>query len=945
MKPISFRTYISVVFILLFSMFSLATIVAGVSHLESEEALFSTENVKNFTRTLKVTIKQVSNPVVTLLDTQILSDLINSDRQDFQWLAAITTTLNKNPFITSLYSANEQGQSVYIYRVSTQMRSSYPDMPDNAAFSLSFNDINGPQQRITLSNTLQVISSVTYASDHYDPRTRAWFKNTRDDDKIFISDPYRFYPSGRLGFTFSRRTLDGNSVLAADFDSQSLTALLQHMQYSKNSLTYLLTATKEVIASNRVLNSFATSGTFNLTELDLNRVLDNMGDFPVGVTTLQSVTLNKVLSRVMITPLDIGNGHKVYLINSLKEEEFLAKSSFLNSHFNMKNMLFLTLFFFIVSILSTGRIAKPLIYLNKSLINIQRFEYRRKEYKVSNIVEIDQLNDTMMLMESVLTDFFNNLYNVARSSKPEELSASIVDQTSTILSANSCQLFINNRVNREVFHLTANSSSLPEFDLPQLLQSNQAVLDEHVYVLSATDADIIFATGPCKRGFIIPLMNRKEQNVGALVIGFNGEISSCTHNRISLVRNFIGFNEIVLEHLEKEHEQQALFHSFVKMTAAALDKKSPYTGGHCQRVPKITELIANAADVDTDTFSNFSLTSKNKEELLVAAWLHDCGKVTTPDYVMDKATKLETVYDRIHEIRMRYEVLKRDADIVYWQSIVEGGDTADSLARCNALKDELNNEFAFVASCNTGYEFLVPEKIKRLADISLRTWTRTLPDDIGISQQALVKKAGRHASLPAVERVLADNVEHLSEWEAEPTQSVQSKRHFKMAKPAYQFNRGELHNLGVQAGTLTAEERYNINDHIVQTYLMLDQIVYPEHLKNVPLIAGSHHEKMNGQGYPLKLKDEEIPIGGRMIAVADIFEALTASDRPYKEAKKLSEALKIMAFMVKDEHLDEAVFDLFLTHGIYQKYAAEYLKAEQLDAVDVVVLRAIYQKV
>jgi len=329
----------------------------------------------------------------------------------------------------------------------------------------------------------------------------------------------------------------------------------------------------------------------------------------------------------------------------------------------------------------------------------------------------------------------------------------------------------------------------------------------------------------------------------------------------------------------------------------------------------------------------------------VAAWLHDCGKVTTPDYVMDKATKLETVYDRIHEIRMRYEVLKRDADIVYWQSIVEGGDTADSLARCNALKDELNNEFAFVASCNTGYEFLVPEKIKRLADISLRTWTRTLPDDIGISQQALVKKAGRHASLPAVERVLADNVEHLSEWEAEPTQSVQSKRHFKMAKPAYQFNRGELHNLGVQAGTLTAEERYNINDHIVQTYLMLDQIVYPEHLKNVPLIAGSHHEKMNGQGYPLKLKDEEIPIGGRMIAVADIFEALTASDRPYKEAKKLSEALKIMAFMVKDEHLDEAVFDLFLTHGIYQKYAAEYLKAEQLDAVDVVVLRAIYQKV
>lgn len=171
----------------------------------------------------------------------------------------------------------------------------------------------------------------------------------------------------------------------------------------------------------------------------------------------------------------------------------------------------------------------------------------------------------------------------------------------------------------------------------------------------------------------------------------------------------------------------------------------------------------------------------------------------------------------------------------------------------------------------------------------------------------------------------ADKPAHLFTWKKSKQILANSKRDFKIEQPEYQYNRGELHNLMVKSGTLTAEERYNINDHIVQTYLMLDQLPYPEHLKNVPLIAGSHHEKMNGQGYPLQLKGDEIPIGGRMIAVADVFEALTACDRPYK-----------------DEHLDGNVFDLFLTQGIYQEYADEYLTAEQIDDVDVDALRAIY---
>lgn len=941
MKPISFRTYISGIFILLFSIFSLTTIVAGLSHMESEKSTFTNEYVKKYTSNLKGQINLISSPAITSLDMLIVADLIGNDETDFEWLAPIATTLIKNPYITSLYTANQAGKSVFIYRITEDTRKVETSLPANAIFTVNFNQVGGLQRRVFLDRDLQVLISEYYDNDSYDPRKRSWFKEAEANGRISVSKPYLFFPSQHLGITFSRRSYDGSSVVAADFDYKSLSRVTHDMAYSDQAKTFLLTPEKGVIASN-----FGMDEAYSLDKSDSEVInaLDDLESLAPFETAMQSIIYNGQLSRLLITPISVGDKHVIYLVNLLKEQDFLATSTYLRSHFNVKNMLFLTLFFFVVSVLSTRRIAKPLIYLNKSLVNIQTFKYRRKEYRPSNIAEIDQLNETMLLMESVLVDFFNNLYHVARSSKPEELSASIVEQTEVILSASSCQLFINNRSNRQEFHLAANSGATPEFELQTFACHNNDVFDKHVHKLSEQDAKIMFSGGSCKNGFIIPLMNRKEENIGVLVIGFEGKVDKTVYDRIRLVRNFIGFNEIVLEHLEKEQEQRELFHSFVMMTATALDTKSPYTGGHCQRVPEITKLIATAAESDTERFADFSLTSKSWEELLIAAWLHDCGKVTTPDYIMDKATKLETIYDRIHEIRMRYEVLKRDADIEYWQSIAKGMDAVQAQLACDKLKSELDKEFAFIASCNPGSEFLAPEKQQRLTEIAKRTWLRTLPDDIGISQQALAQKSCNQPQLPVIENVLADKCEHLCAWEEKQKQNKHSKRDFKILQPDHRFNRGEIHNLTVKAGTLTEEERYHINDHIVQTYIMLDQIMYPEYLKNVPLIAGSHHEKMNGEGYPLKLKGDEIPVGGRMIAVADIFEALTASDRPYKDAKKLSQALKIMAFMVKDEHLDHDVFDLFLTKGIYQSYAQQYLKPAQLDSVDVDMLKAIYYK-
>jgi hypothetical protein len=304
--------------------------------------------------------------------------------------------------------------------------------------------------------------------------------------------------------------------------------------------------------------------------------------------------------------------------------------------------------------------------------------------------------------------------------------------------------------------------------------------------------------------------------------------------------------------------------------------------------------------------------------------------------VVDKSTKLETIYDRIHEIRMRFEVLKRDAEIDYWRQLSEGGDAQQLQAELEATQSQLDDDFAFVAKCNEGGEFMADEKITRLNEIAGKTWRRTLSDRIGVSwEEGLRKQRSPETELPADEPLLADKEEHIiyrAEDEVIPEDNPWS---FKLDTPEHRYNRGELYNLSVARGTLANEERFKINDHMVQTIIMLNQLPFPRHLRNVPAIAGGHHETMIGTGYPKKLRREDMSLTARMMAIADIFEALTAADRPYKKAKSLSESIKIMNFMKKDQHIDPDLFDLFLQSGVYLDYAKQFLAVAQIDEVDI----------
>ncbi|MEK9672388.1 MAG: HD domain-containing phosphohydrolase [Rhodospirillaceae bacterium] len=452
-------------------------------------------------------------------------------------------------------------------------------------------------------------------------------------------------------------------------------------------------------------------------------------------------------------------------------------------------------------------------------------------------------------------------------------------------------------------------------------------------------------TGYRSKSFLtVPLKNSQDEIIGVIQLlnatdKQSGEVIEFSKEIQPLVKALASQAAVALDNQQLVEGQRRLLESFIELIASAIDAKSPYTGGHCQRVPELTKMLAKAAADSADgPFKEFDLTEEQWYELHIGAWLHDCGKVTTPEFVVDKAVKLETIYNRIHEVRMRFEVLKRDAEIQYYKALAEGKGDPEALKKeLDGKLTQIDDDYEFVAKANVGDEFMAPEDQERVKQIGSIPWTRTLDDRLGLSfEERKRKERTEPIPAPATEYLLEDRDDHIVYRDAlEPASQPDNPFGFKLNIPENKYNFGEIYNLCIARGTLTEEERFKINDHIVQTIIMLEQLPFPKHLKRVPEFAGGHHEKMDGTGYPRKLTAEEMSVPAKIMAIADIFEALTAADRPYKEPKKLSASIKIMSFMKKDAHIDGDLFKLFLTSGVYKEYADRFLEPFQIDDVDI----------
>ncbi|WP_439135697.1 HD domain-containing phosphohydrolase [Pseudomaricurvus sp.] len=411
----------------------------------------------------------------------------------------------------------------------------------------------------------------------------------------------------------------------------------------------------------------------------------------------------------------------------------------------------------------------------------------------------------------------------------------------------------------------------------------------------------------------------------------------------------LGLSMISMTEAIQAHEahQIALMDSFIELIAQAIDDKSHYTAAHCERVPELAMMLAEKAQHSTTKpFNDFAFKSEAEwREFRVGAWLHDCGKITTPEHIVDKGSKLEVIYNRIHEIRTRFEVLWRDAEIHYWEQLArlarEGNANLDQVKavldkELKTAHQTLKDDFAFIAEMNVGGEFLTEDKLERVERIAKIRWTRHFSRRLGLSPQESNHLASldlEEEALPCSEELLQDRPEHLIP--REHATDYDPRLGINMDIPKYLYNQGELHNLSISRGTLAAEDRFKINEHMISTIRMLDALPFPKELENVPRYASTHHETLVGTGYPRKLSAKDLSIPERIMVLADIFEALTAADRPYKKAKSVSVAIDILYSMVKNNHVDPDVFELFLTSGAYLEYARRFLPEEQIDEVDI----------
>ena len=400
-------------------------------------------------------------------------------------------------------------------------------------------------------------------------------------------------------------------------------------------------------------------------------------------------------------------------------------------------------------------------------------------------------------------------------------------------------------------------------------------------------------TGYRSESFLtVPMKNHEDEVIGVLqLINAKDRQSGVTvpfsEADQRLAESLASQAAVALTNRQLIDQLEGLFESFISLINAAIDDKSPYTGGHCQRVPMLTMMLAEAVnDTDEGPLSGFRMSDKDRYELKIAGLLHDCGKVTTPVHVVDKATKLQTIFDRITLIDTRFEILKRDAEIARAKAKLgapdnRAGEWERADRELKARLRQIEEDRQFLRFCNFGSESMREEDQQRVRDIS-RTYRWRDVD-------------GNDADF-----LTAD----------------------------------EVSNLTIRSGTLTQEERQIINHHIEVTIKMLESLPWPKHLKNVAEYAGGHHERMDGKGYPRGLMREQMSLQARVMGIADIFEALTAKDRPYKKGKTLTESLQILGKFKVNGHIDPDLFDIFVRKKVYLRYAEQFLDPDQIDDVD-----------
>lgn len=961
------HVHISVLFTLLLL---LTGVVLGLFNYRQTSRIILSSSDELFGRIsqeVETDLRHTYQPIHQLLNLLAL-DGMDQNQDSFDrldgLLKPLTQALRDNPKLAALYLGYDDGDFFMVRPLRSEVLKKAFDAPPNAVFQVWSIERDNLSRARSLTfffdDKLNEIVRRQDLKERYDPRGRPWYYRALEQDGAITTAPYVFFSSGVVGTTLARPS-GSDAVIGADLTLDDLSATLAG---------HRVTPSTEVVLYQPDGHAVAYPDTSKLVRrINGAPELGEVKDFSPALAAFVALdgqrdlrsSLDLVERRWVVSRqhLQEGGPNGLQLAILVPEDELLDDAYRIRWQGAMLTLAILLLCVPLGYLLSR-LVVKPLKALVSQAEAIRSFNFHHPAMGRSPVLEVDQLAVAMAGMKETISSFLEIAASLSAETRFDNLLRRVLNETIDISEANGGLiylidsqkgrlephgLFLNDHQQDLAAHGIRGYSlenpamprwlELPAHGGPSQVQSfgfDQAGAYRDLLQTLESPRVHLVSTG---------LHNRQGVTIGVLVLlhrdtGQEARPAILKPERIAFIEAISGVAALCIESQRLLVNQKQLLDAFIQLMAGAIDAKSPYTGGHCQRVPEITLMLARAAAASSEpAFRGFNPSDEEWEALHIAAWLHDCGKVTTPEYVVDKATKLETLNDRIHEIRTRFEVLKRDAWIGYWKALAGGADENQQARLRDEELQALDDDFAFVARCNLGSEAMAEADQERLKQVATRSWTRTLDNRLGVSWEEAQRLARTPPQpLPVEEKLLADRPEHIFERPASDLIPPDNPWGFKLQVPEYKFNRGELYNLSVGRGTLTAEERYIINHHIVQTILMLNHLPFPRHLANVAEIAGGHHEKMDGTGYPKRLTREEMSLPARMMAIADIFEALTAVDRPYKKGKTLSEALGIMTGMCRGAHIDPDLFSLFIRSGVYLDYARRFLKPEQMDEVD-----------
>ena len=809
--------------------------------------------------------------------------------QRFQFLPELTGLLDADPLIDSVMVGYGDGALFLVQRARS-----------GAMGVWSVIDMDSTDDHVDADSGLEyffdkdlrLIRASAWTGARIEPRLSDWYRLAAASDRIEVTKAYDFQHGQGRGITFARR--NGSSVFGVNVSFARIGNLLAEQVLTPSTRISLVAQDDSTIAAPGMSS-----------------------------TTPRDAAADGRAWKVSIAPMPGFVDETWKLVVATPEDELFAEAYRLRQRSILFTVLAVILSFPLAWALSR-LLTRPLHRLAENAREVSALQFEPQADARSVILEVDQLAGAMSMMSGAIARFLE----MGRDLGSARDVASVLQQVEAGAREVAHTPWSAVRVDGEWGEgmLAAHWLDTAGVELSAVARAAE---DLSAFVMQA-DGPLSVRLPASDGGMLqvlgIPLRTPEGEALGTLVLADRPSVRSglARAEVIGFLAALAGTAAVALENQRLLKGRKALLKGVVRMVGEAIDAKSPHTGRHCRRVPELALRLARAAhEAEAAPFAAYRLDASGWEALEIASWLHDCGKLTTPEYVIDKATKLETLYNRIHEIRTRFEVLKRDVEIVYWKGLAQGGDEAQLRAARDELWRTLDEDFAFVAACNRGSEDMPAESQQRLERIARKRWLRTLDDGLGLSNAELARRGGVPAKpLPADEPLLRDDPADVIPRPPSDHLAAGNPWGFSMRAPANLYNGGELYNLRIRHGTLTEEERFKIKEHIIESIVMLSRLPFPSDLAAVPEMAGGHHETMDGRGYPRGLCGSDMSMTARIMAIADIFEALTASDRPYKDALTVTDTLEIMRDMSRRMVIDPDLFVLFVTKELWRDEAA-----------------------